>query len=90
MNLEKCREKIDKINDEILKLFISRMEVTSQVADYKKENNLSVYQPDREREILDKIRKDAGKIWRTTQAFYFRILWHFHVHIRQIVMWKQI
>lgn len=60
MNLNQCREEIDKINDEILDLFIKRMNLAAQVADYKKENNLPVMQKDREIEILNHVAKKSG------------------------------
>lgn len=60
MNLNECRQEIDKINDEILQLFLKRMEISTLVADYKRENNLPIMQPEREREILDNIAKKAG------------------------------
>lgn len=60
MDLTECRKQIDKIDDEILKLFLERMEVASKVADYKKENNLSTLQKGREREILKRVSEKSG------------------------------
>lgn len=53
MDLEKTREKIDKIDEELVKLFEARMEAVSQVADYKKKNNLPIYNGERERNVLN-------------------------------------
>ncbi len=61
MNLDECRQEIDKINSEILELFLQRMEVSAEIADYKKKNNLPVLQPEREKEILDKIADKSGE-----------------------------
>ncbi len=52
MDLSKIREQIDKTDDEILKLFLDRMQLCVDVARYKKENNLPVFQSKREEEIL--------------------------------------
>ncbi len=60
MGLEELRKEIDLIDDEILKLFLKRMETASKVADYKKENNISTLQKGREREILKKVSEKSG------------------------------
>ena len=60
MELNELRNEINAIDDELLKLFLRRMEVAGQVADYKRENNLPIYQPQREREILKKVADQAG------------------------------
>ena len=60
MELEELRKDIDAIDDEILKLFLKRMETASKVADYKRENNLSTLQKGREREILKKVAEKSG------------------------------
>lgn len=70
MGLTEYRKEIDKIDDEILELFLKRMETASKVADYKKENNLSTLQKGREREILNRISEKSG----TEMADYSRIL----------------
>ncbi len=59
MNLDEIRKEIDKADDEILRLFLKRMELCIGVARYKKENNLPVFQGDRERQILQRIRSGA-------------------------------
>ena len=60
MELNELRSEINRIDDEILNLFLRRMDVAGQVADYKRENNLPIYQPQREREILKKVADQAG------------------------------
>lgn len=60
MGLEELRNEIDLIDDDILKLFLKRMETASKVADYKKENHLSTLQKGREREILKKVSEKSG------------------------------
>ena len=60
MDLNELRNEINAIDDEILKLFLRRMETAGQVADYKKAHGLPVYQPQREREILKKAADQAG------------------------------
>ncbi len=60
MSIENLRTKIDCIDDEIVRLFVERMEVAKQVAEYKKENNLPIYVPAREREKLQDVAAKAG------------------------------
>ncbi len=57
MDLAELRQEIDKIDEEILNLFIKRMNVCRNVADYKKEKNLSVLQGDREKQLIERIRE---------------------------------
>ncbi len=45
MDLNEIRSEIDKIDDELVRLFCQRMHVAAQVADYKKANNLPIFQP---------------------------------------------
>lgn len=60
MDLSEMRVRIDKINKEIAALLRERFEITGAVAEYKRENNLPVYVPGREREILDKMETLSG------------------------------
>ncbi len=70
MNLEELRNEIDTIDDEILSLFLKRMDLSSKVADFKRENNLPTLQKGREREILTKVSEKSG----LEMADYSRIL----------------
>ena len=60
MNINELRGKIDSIDDELVKLFGQRMEVAAQIADYKKENDLPIFVPAREREKLQDVAAKAG------------------------------
>lgn len=60
MDLKDLRNQIDAIDDELVRLFAKRMEISAQVADYKKENNLPIHVPAREREILQEVAVKAG------------------------------
>lgn len=60
MDITELRGKIDKIDDELVKLFTARMDIAAQIADYKKENNLPIYVPAREREKLLDVAQKAG------------------------------
>ena len=55
MNLEEARQKIDSVDKEIVKLFKERMEAVCDVARYKKENGMPIYNGQREREVINKV-----------------------------------
>ena len=48
------RLQIDEIDDQIMSLIKQRFEITKQVGEWKKENNVSVFQSGRYEEILKK------------------------------------
>ena len=54
VSLEESRRKIDEIDKELVSLFEKRMNVVLDVAKYKKENNLPVFQGNREEQVLKK------------------------------------
>ncbi len=49
------REKIDTINQDILKLLNERAEVVLEIGKLKKENSMEVYDPAREKEIENRL-----------------------------------
>lgn len=71
MDLKELREEINDIDSDLVKLFTKRMDIAAQVADYKKENNLPIYVPAREREILQDVAEQAGP----EMANYTRVLY---------------
>ena len=71
MNLNEIRSEIDKIDDELVRLFCQRMHAAAQVADYKKTNNLPIFQPARERAKLQDVAEKAGP----EMANYTRVLY---------------
>ncbi len=56
MDLQQLRDGINDIDSQIEQLFIKRMELCYNVAEYKIENNLPVFQSDREVEIINRVR----------------------------------
>ena len=60
MDLTEIRQEIDGIDQELVRLFCARMNLSAQVADYKKANNLPIFVPARERAILQKVAQMAG------------------------------
>lgn len=64
-SLQECRADIDRIDAELLKLLTERMEVAENVARYKLANNLQVFDPNRERAILEKVASKTPEILRS-------------------------
>ncbi len=60
MDIQDLRGQIDQIDDELVRLFCQRMEIAAQIAAYKKEHNLPILVPAREREKLQDVAEKAG------------------------------
>ena len=71
MDLNQLRLEIDKIDDDLVRLFVQRMEVSARIADYKKENDLPIFVPSREQEKLQDVAKKAG----TDMQVYTKVLY---------------
>ncbi|MDD6143379.1 MAG: prephenate dehydratase domain-containing protein [bacterium] len=54
MDIQELRKQINEIDAELVKNFDARMKVALEIAKYKKENNLPVFDPARERDVLNK------------------------------------
>ncbi|MGM9521084.1 MAG: bifunctional chorismate mutase/prephenate dehydratase [Oscillospiraceae bacterium] len=61
MELSEIRESIDQIDEELLTLFIKRMGLAHQVAEYKAANNMPILNKSREREILRRVSQESGE-----------------------------
>ena len=59
MDLLELREQLDRIDEQIVRLYEERMEISSQVADYKIETGKKVLDKSREEEKLRKVRSLA-------------------------------
>ncbi|MEM1319585.1 MAG: chorismate mutase [Bacteroidota bacterium] len=59
-NLEELRSQIDEMDNALLNLLSQRMKVAENIGNYKKRNNISILQPNRWSEILQKS-VDMGK-----------------------------
>ena len=61
MELSEIRTKIDAVDDELLRLFLERMDLAEEVAAYKNEHHLPILNKQREREILAKVTEKSGE-----------------------------
>ena len=53
-DIDDYRNRIDEIDKEITKLFEERMDTVINIANYKKDNNLPIFNRDREDEVIEK------------------------------------
>ena len=59
IDLQECRNEIDKIDSDIIRLFEQRMKVCEDVAEYKIRTGKKVLDPERERQKLEVLRGKA-------------------------------
>ena len=61
MDLNELRGQINDIDDQLLALFEKRMEVCGQIAEYKLANDMKVFHPEREKQVIEQIRAKASE-----------------------------
>ncbi len=71
MDMNELRSQIDNIDDQLVKLFVARMDIAEKIGAYKKANNLPVFDPGRERLKLQDVAEKAGP----EMAQYTRVLY---------------
>ncbi len=75
MSMEELRQEIDSIDEELVRLFVKRMGVSAQVADYKRQSGRAVLDPSRERQLLERVSELAGEeLESQTRVLYNLIL----------------
>jgi chorismate mutase/prephenate dehydratase len=57
--LESCRRKIDVIDDKLIKLLNDRVRLVKIVGEIKKKNNMEINQPEREKEVIERIKNQS-------------------------------
>jgi len=60
MEIQELRQEIDRIDQEIVKLYVRRMETARAIGQYKRERQLPVLDSERERALLNKVAAQAG------------------------------
>ena len=61
MDIQELRSRIDRVDDEIVRLYGERMELTREIGRYKRENGLPVLDTERERNLLNRVGEKAGE-----------------------------
>lgn len=73
LELEYLRQTTDNIDAEIIDLLSKRMEISAQLGEIKRQNNITAYQPERWREILETRCMQGAKVMLEEQ--YIAALW---------------
>ena len=66
--IHELRKQIDELDNQLMELLAKRMRVCREIGTYKKEHNMTVLQPTRYNEILDK-RGAQGALWQMDTDF---------------------
>ena len=74
MKLEDIRKDIDAVDKQLVPLLGERMECSLKVAEIKKAENLPIYHPGREKEILDRVESTGGKYGSYIKNIYQSIM----------------
>ena len=61
LNLEEIREQIDKCDNDLVNIISKRYDLVSQVIQYKIDKSMEIYQPQREVEVIQKLRNLANQ-----------------------------
>ncbi|MBE5757092.1 MAG: bifunctional chorismate mutase/prephenate dehydratase [Clostridiales bacterium] len=74
MDINELRNKIDKVDNQLTDLFKERMEISSQIAEYKRENKLPVKDTERERQLLYRISERAEDMGNYAKILFTTIM----------------
>ena len=61
-NLEKLRQQINQLDDELMQILSARIKVAEKIGQYKKDNNITILQTNRWNEILQRAFKQGEKL----------------------------
>ncbi len=76
-NLQNLRRQIDDLDDELISILGERMKLARKIGQYKGENNISIYQPERWNEILTSCMK-KGQLKQLSDQFIANMLKTIH------------
>ena len=74
MDISEIRAKIDHIDDDMLRLFLERMSLMRDVAEYKNEHGLPVLDRAREREVLASVMDRSGDLEEYAWYFFSKLM----------------
>ena len=82
MDIQELRTQIDRVDDELVRLYGERMELARQIGRYKRENGLPVLDAEREQKLLNRVGEKAGTENENGVRELFELLMR-HSRIRQ-------
>lgn len=68
--LQKLRQEIDEVDEQLIPLLVKRMRVSEAVADYKVKRGIPVLNEKREQEILESVEQRCGDLGNTIKTIY--------------------
>lgn len=74
MDLKDIRAEIDEIDSQLVDLLLRRMNCSEQVARYKAENNMPIFNSEREQQIIDKVTANSGRYADCTRILFENIM----------------
>lgn len=74
MSLKEIRKEIDQIDNELVNLFVKRMNCSRKVAEAKMKNNTPILNQAREQEILDKVENNAKEFGKEARVFFSSLM----------------
>jgi chorismate mutase len=75
--LQQMRRLIDSLDEELLRLLARRMQITEEIGEFKKENNVTIFQPERWQEIL-KTRSRLAEELKLNKSFIRKMMMDVH------------
>ena len=67
MSLERLRQRIDAIDEQIVELLEQRAQTATEIAERKREASLAMHDPEREQRVLDHVAQVRSRIDNTGQ-----------------------
>ena len=74
MDLKDIRAEIDEIDSQLVELLLRRMNCSEEVAIYKAENNMPIFNNEREQQIIDKVTANSGRYADCTRILFQNIM----------------
>ena len=76
MKLTDLRKQIEEIDQEMLDLFIKRIDISSQIGAYKKEHHLPILDEQREKDLLEKQKQllNNDVLWPLYRKFLIEVM----------------
>ncbi len=74
MDRNECRKEIDGIDERLTELFVRRMDVAGEIAEYKKEHGLPVLDAGRERDKLSAVLSQTPENMREYVSLLYQMI----------------
>lgn len=86
MKIQRLRNKIDKIDKNLLNLFENRIKISLKIAKYKMSSNKNILDIKRENEILKTIKKRSSQKFKQSNSFLFSTI----INVGKVLQYRKI